>query len=138
MSNDATTPYPVPEPTEFTRGFWDACQEKKLIVHVCNDCGHRFLPGAPNCPECWSAAISLQSVSGQGQIFSFAVYRRTYHPAIPAPYVVALIELVEGPRLVSNVVGCSPEEVEIGMPVEVLFEAEDGFMLPRFRPRSAS
>lgn len=128
------TPYPLPEPTTLTRGFWDACQEKKLKVYVCENCSHRFLPGAPNCPQCWSGEISLQSVSGRGAVFSFVVYRRTYHPAIPAPYVVALIELEEGPRLVSNIVDCGPEEVEIGMPVEVCFQVEDGFVLPRFKP----
>ena len=65
---------------------------------------------------------------------TFGVYRRTYHPARPAPYVVALIELHEGPRLVSNVVGCSPEEVTIGMSVRVRFEDLGELTLPCFEP----
>jgi hypothetical protein len=67
-------------------------------------------------------------------VWSFAVYRRSYHPAIPAPYVVALVELEEGPRLLSNVVGCAPEEVEVEMPVRVRFDDVGGFTLPRFEP----
>jgi uncharacterized OB-fold protein len=67
-------------------------------------------------------------------VYSFAVYRRTYHPAIPAPYVVALVELQEGPRLISNAVGCAPEEVRVDMPVRVRFEDIGDFTLPRFEP----
>jgi hypothetical protein len=76
-------------------------------------------------------------VSGRGSIFSYVVYRRTYHQGIPAPYVVALIELDEGPRLISNVVGCAPEGVEIDMPVQLRFEPAGDFLLPRFEPCSA-
>ncbi|MCC6640680.1 MAG: OB-fold domain-containing protein, partial [Deltaproteobacteria bacterium] len=68
---------------------------------------------------------------------SFSVYRRTYHPGKPAPYVVALIALDEGPRLVSNVVGCSLEDVTIGMRVRVRFEAAGAFVLPLFEPERA-
>jgi len=69
-------------------------------------------------------------------VFSFAVYRRTYHPGMTAPYVVALVELEEGPRLISNVVGCAPEEVVIDMPLQLRFEPAGDFMLPRFAPVS--
>jgi uncharacterized OB-fold protein len=78
--------------------------------------------------------LSTRVVSGRGRVFSYVVYRRTYHPGLPAPYVVGLIELEEGPRLISNVVGCEPEEVEIDMPVRLRFEAAGDFMLPRFEP----
>lgn len=127
--------YPLPRPTAFTQPFWNACQNRELAVFACAHCSHLFLPGGPNCPKCWSADLSTQPVSGLGEVFSFVIYRRTYHRAIPAPYVVALIELEEGPRLISNIVGCAPQDVEIGMPVRVTFEAEGDFMLPRFTPR---
>jgi uncharacterized OB-fold protein len=65
---------------------------------------------------------------------TFAVYRRTYHPAIPAPYVVAVVALREGPRLLSNVIGCAPEDVRVDMPVRVRFEEAGEFTLPRFEP----
>ena len=72
---------------------------------------------------------------GRGRVFSFVVYRRTYHPGMPAPYVVALVELDEGPRLISNIVGCEPEEVAIDMPVEVRFEEAGDFKLAALSKR---
>ncbi len=84
------------------------------------------------CPGCWSTGIGVKAVSGDGEVFTFTVYRHSYHPALKTPYVVALIELVEGPRLISNVVGCVPEDVAIGMAVRVQFECEGEFVLPRF------
>ncbi len=75
---------------------------------------------------------------GEGTVFSFAVYRRAYHPAFKPllPYVVAVIELAEGPRLVSNVVGVQPEDVRVGMRVRLEFRETEGIPLPVFRPRS--
>ena len=125
---------PIPEPDALTASFWEACQREVLEVSACADCDHLFLPPGPCCPRCWSRQLGTQSVSGRGRVFSFVVYRRTYHPGVPAPYVVALIQLEEGPRLVSNIVGCPIEAVEIGMRVAVCFEAEEGFKLPRFKP----
>ncbi|MCL4686279.1 OB-fold domain-containing protein [Myxococcota bacterium] len=123
---------PLPQPDVLTTSFWNACRRRVLEISVCGDCGHRFLPPGPCCPRCWSPRLASQESSGRGRVDSFAVYRRTYHPGMPAPYVVALVELDEGPRLISNIVGCAPEEVAIDRRVEVRFEAADGFSLPRF------
>lgn len=125
---------PLPQPDALTAPFWDACRRGALEVAACSDCGHRFLPPGPCCPRCWCPRLAPQEASGRGRVFSFAVYRRTYHPGMPAPYVVALVELDEGPRLISNIVGCAPEEVAVDMPVEVRFEAMGDFTLPRFAP----
>jgi uncharacterized OB-fold protein len=133
---EPTSP-PLPQPDPLTGAFWDACRRRVLEVQACGACGHLFLPPGPRCPRCWSARLEAREVSGRGSVFSFAVYRRTYHPALPAPYVVALIELAEGPRLISNVVGCAPEEVRVGMPVRVRFEQVGDFALPRFEPEPA-
>ncbi len=134
--------YPLPQPNAFTSQFWDACQQESLEVSVCLTCDHGFLPGGPVCPECWSQDLGTRPVSGLGKVFSFVVYHRTYHPAIPAPYVVAIIELDSdthpGVRLVSNVVGCPHEKVTVGMPVQVVFERESDFVLPRFEPVPSS
>ncbi len=131
-------PYPLPQPTVFTKPFWDACQQGSLEVSICHACKHLFLPGGPVCPSCWSSDLGTKPVSGRGNVFSFVIYRRTYHPAIPSPYVVALIDLDEGVRIVSNVVGCEPESVSIGMSVQVVFEETSGFLLPRFIPAGDS
>ena len=128
---------PLPQPDALTAPFWEACRREVLEVCACADCGHRFLPPGPCCPRCWSPRLAPQEASGRGRVFSFAVYRRTYHPAIPAPYVVALVELDEGPRLISNIVGCAPEDVAIDMPVAVCFEDAGDFTLPRFTPVDA-
>ena len=126
--------FSLPEPSRYTQPFWDACQREVLEVPVCLSCGHLFLPGGPVCPKCWSVEIGSKAVSGDGEVFTFTVYHHSYHPALKTPYVVALIELAEGPRMISNVVGCAPEDVEIGMAVKVQFEREEEFVLPRFTP----
>jgi len=125
---------PLPQPDALTASFWEACRRRELEVPACTDCGHLFLPPGPCCPVCWSMQLTVRPVSGRGRVFSFAVYRRTYHPGMPAPYVVALVELDEGPRLISNIVGCAPEEVAIDLPVQVRFEDAGDFTLPRFVP----
>lgn len=126
---------PVPRPDTHTSAFWDACRRGVLEVAACGECQHPFLPAGPCCPRCWSPRIVQRRVSGNGEVFTYAIYRRTYHPALPAPYVVALIQLEEGPRLLSNVVGCEPQEVSIGMSVEVCFEAVGELTLPLFQPQ---
>lgn len=134
MTHTSDIAFPLPEPGPYTQPFWDACQRSSLEVSACTDCGKLFLPGGPVCPDCWSTDIEARPVSGTGEVFTFTVYRHSYHPALKIPYVVALIELVEGPRLISNIVGCAPEDVEIGMAVKVQFEREGDFILPRFVP----
>lgn len=133
MDIDTNTP-PSPEPDTLTRPFWEACRQGRLEFCACESCAHLFLPPGPRCPRCWSGRIATRAASGDGTVQTFVVYRRTYHPALPAPYVVAVIELREGPRLVSNVIGCAPEDVHIGLPVRVRFENVGDFTLPRFEP----
>ena len=133
MTPDASHP-PVPQPDALTQPFWDACRRHVLEAPECEICGYLFLPTGPRCPRCWSNRLRARALSGEGSVFTFAVYRRSYHPALPAPYTVALIELREGPRLISNIVGCAPEEVGVGMPVRVRFEDVGEFTLPRFEP----
>ena len=128
----SATDRPLPRPDRFTRPFWEACARGELMAAECAACGHLFLPPGPLCPVCWAAEPGLRPLCGEGRVWSFAVYRRTYHPAFPAPYVVALVELREGPRLISNIVGCDPGDVVVDLPVRVRFEHVDGFSLPRF------
>ena len=134
MPDSSEQTFPLPEPTRYTQPFWEACQQHALEVPECLHCGHLFLPGGPVCPACWSTELGAKSVSGKGQVFTYTVYRHSYHPALKTPYVVALVELAEGPRLITNIVGCPPGDVEIGMAVQVQFEREGEFVLPRFIP----
>ena len=91
---DLQTPHPeppLPQPDALTAPFWDACRRGVLEVSECEECRHLFLPPGPRCPKCWSTRLAARPVSGRGRVFSFVVYRRTYHPGMPAPYVVALV-----------------------------------------------
>lgn len=132
----AETSRPVPQPDDVTRPFWDACARRELRFQQCDGCGNWWLPPSVACSRCWAAETQWVRAAGEGTVFSFAVYRRAYHPAFKPllPYVVAVIELAEGPRLVSNVVGVPPEDVHVGMRVRLEFQETEGIPLPVFRP----
>lgn len=127
---------PIPRLDPITRPFWDASARGVLCFQQCAGCRHRWLPASVVCPACWAGDTSWVESSGCGRVFSFAVYHRAYHPAFEPllPYVVAVIELEEGPRLVSNIVGIPPQEIQVGMPVHVEFLAAGDTALPVFRP----
>ena len=117
--------------------FWDGVKEGKLLLQKCKSCGSFLNPPRPMCPQCQSVEQEWVPPTGKGKIYSWVTYQESPHPAFKAPYSVALIELEEGVRLVSNMVDTKPEEFEIGMPVEVRFEnvAED-LILPKFKKTS--
>lgn len=126
----------IPRPTRETRPYWDACRKGELMVQRCKNCGtHQFYPRMM-CTACDSDSVEWTRVSGRGQVRSYTVVRRPVSPAYAAetPYIVALIELEEGPTMMSNVVGCDPEAIAVGMPVEVQFEQwTDEITIPKFR-----
>lgn len=132
-------PPPLPiEPSRFTQPFWEACRRGILEAASCKNCGHLFLPAGPVCPRCWSDHLDREALSGHGEIVAFTIYRQTYYPEFPAPYVLALIALKEGPRLVSNIVDCAPEELATGLRVRVRFQARGDFIAPLFAPADAA
>lgn len=127
-----------------TRGFWKGTLAEELRIQVCQACGHRQLPGGPCCRACLADAVRWERASGGGRVFSFTVVHHAFHPSFAAevPYVVADIELEEGPILTSNVTDIDPGAVRIGMPVAAWFDepARDAFgveyRLPKFREES--
>lgn len=130
---------PLPIPSELSKPFWEACRRHELLIQRCQNCKVFRFPPAILCPECLSEEGQWERVSGRGKVFSFVVFRRLYHPAFEAdlPYTVALVELDEGARLISNIVDCPPERVVCDMPVEVVFDdVTSEVTLPKFRPRS--
>ena len=138
MSTSASVPKPLPQPTAQSRPFWDACASDDLRLQRCDACGAWWFPPAERCPECLGTRWAWTTTSGRGRVYSFVVFHRAYHPAFASelPYVVALVELEEGPRLISNVVGCPVESVRCDMTVEVVFDqVAEGIKLPKFRPR---
>jgi uncharacterized OB-fold protein len=133
----------VPEPkpvrptiTDVNRPFWEGCGRGQLLVQRCEPCSHLRYPASIACPECLSPASKWHALSGRGQIFSFVVFQRAYHPAWESkvPYNVALIELDEGPIMLSNVVGIANDHLKIGMRVQVQFEPHgEGLAVPVFK-----
>ncbi|HEX9774140.1 MAG TPA: OB-fold domain-containing protein [Actinomycetota bacterium] len=134
----------APTVVDETRPYWEGTLVEELRVQVCNECGHVQLPGGPCCAECLSQDLAWRAASGMGTVFSFTIVRHAFHPSFTeaVPYVLADVELAEGPIIPSNITECAPEDVRVGMPVEVWFdeEIEDAFhtklRLPKFRPRS--
>ena len=115
---------PPDDMPEFHRPFWEALKAHELRVQKCDDCGTlRFVP-KEICPHCGSLACNWAQVSGRGKVYTYTVIHRGPTPAYQAdaPYVIAHVELEEGPRMIGNLTGCAPTEVRIGMPVEVAFE----------------
>ena len=130
---------PLPQPSVETRAFWDAVQQRRLVMPRCEVCGRLTFPPTVACPHCGASAFAWTDVSGRGTVYSFVVYHRVYHPAFKdkVPYVLAVIALDEGPRMVSNVVGIPTGDVRCEMPVRVVYEeVRDGFLIPKFEPVS--
>ncbi len=119
-----------------TKEFYGFCRAGELRFQRCTSCGKwRHVP-RPMCGGCGSWEWEWSVSSGKGKLFTWTVVRRAMHPAFPedVPYAPAVIEMEEGVRLVSWVVDCPPEELERGMPVEVLFEAASPEVsLPKFK-----
>lgn len=131
---------PLPPITDFNRPFWAAARRHELQLQRCKECGKVWAPNGPVCPHCFSDSYEWVLVSGKGTIASWVVFHKEYHPAFKpeTPYNVAFVELEEGPRLISNIVGVHSEDLKIGMPVEVWFEdVNDEISLPKFRPAKA-
>jgi hypothetical protein len=126
---------PLPRATDLSRPHWEGCREGRLRVQRCARCGaHVFIP-RPFCPECLSDALEWVDSSGRGRVYSFTVIHRPQRPEYEVPYAVAIVELEEGWHMLSNLVDCEAEEVEIGMAVEVTFRRmSDEVALPFFRP----
>ena len=129
---------PLPVPTPETRPFWDAARRHELHLQQCEACGrHVFYPRAI-CPHCFGGPLTWRRVSGRGTLHTFTVVMRGQKGfPLPTPYVLAVVELAEGPRLMTNLVGVSadPAAIRIGLPVEVVFDdVTPEVALPRFRP----
>ena len=116
--------------------FWRGGADGQLRVLRCAACGHWVHPPAPVCPVCLGRQVAPDVLSGRGVVHSFTVNHQPWNPTMPAPYVVALVQLEEQPglRLVTNLVGVDPEQVAIGMAVEVTFEQYDDVWIPLFAP----
>ena len=132
-------PKPLPIINGDNQEFWIGCKEHKLKFQKCKACGHVRWPPSTICPMCYSQEIQWIVARGKGKVYSFVVYHVVYHPGFEnkVPYVVADVELEEGPRLLTNIVDCPHHEVKCDMHVEVTWEdITEEFSLPKFKPSS--
>lgn len=129
--------HPLPQPDEISRPFFEGARRHALMIQHCPNCGTYQLPGRFACDECLEEDPEWVEASGRGTVFTFTVVHQLYHPAFSEkiPYNVAVVELEEGPRLVSTIVGVENENITVGMDVEVEFEdVTEEITLPVFRP----
>lgn len=128
---------PIPTPTHETRPFWEGCKRHELRIQQCGACGQfQFYPRL-YCSKCFSERVDWVNASGRAKVTTFTIVRRPVSPAFKddLPYVVALVTLEEGPSMMTNIVGCPPEQVAIGMPVAVTFEDwTEEISIAKFRP----
>lgn len=120
--------------SEVNRGFWEAADRGELAVQRCAECTELRYPTALRCPRCLSPEWAWIPLSGRGEVLSYVVVHQKYNAAWAdrVPYNVCLVQLEEGPRMISNVVPLTDADVRVGMPVRVTFEHDDGVAIPRF------
>lgn len=122
-----------------TRHWWEGCGRGELVLQRCRDCGTLQHRPRALCVSCLSDSIAYERASGRGRVHTFTITHQSQVPGFreAVPYVLAYVELEEGPRVLTNIVGCDPAAVRVGMPVQVDFApAEGDIAVPRFRPAS--
>jgi uncharacterized OB-fold protein len=130
---------PLPNPDEYdTKAFWAATKDKNLTFQKCNDCGTVVFHPRRHCTGCLGNSLAWHTASGNGTVYTYSVVRQSYHPFFRAkvPYAVAWIDLDEGPRILSNVVGVSDplKDIQVGQRVTVEWEEHEALSIPLFRP----
>lgn len=131
---------PVPVVNPWAKPFWDAAREERFIIQQCKDCKKYIFYPRIACPHCFSDDVQWVPASGRATVYTYTVVESNAPSAFISdmPYVIAVVRLEEGGvQMLTNIVGCKPEEVRCDMPVEVVFETlNDDFKLPKFRPAS--
>jgi uncharacterized OB-fold protein len=128
--------FDLPSPDFETAPYWDALSSGRLLIKRCADCAAVHFYPRPFCPTCWSSNVEWIEASGRGRVYTFSIVRVNDLPPFNerVPYVAAIVELEEGPRIMTNVVDCALEDVEIGMDVVVEYRAiSDDITIPVFR-----
>jgi hypothetical protein len=135
---EPTTPtWREPQPTELSLPFWEATREQKLLLQWCTGCEQPIFYPRAACPTCRGTTFDWREASGRGSVYAVTVEHRPEMSSWrqEAPFAVALIALEEGVRMISNVIGCAPDDVTVGMPVVLTWDPlSDGRNLPQFSP----
>ena len=131
---------PLPTITPLNQPYWDGLKNRALRMQRCDGCRKVWYPAAPFCPRCWSRKFTWTTLSGRGRVSSWVVFHQSYFKGFEneIPYNVAEVELDEGPRLMTNLVGVANDDIKAGMPVEIVYDnVTEELTLARFRPASA-
>jgi uncharacterized OB-fold protein len=130
-------PLILPVVTPENAHFWQGGADGRLQFQRCVPCGFLIHPPSPVCLHCHGTELDIATVSGDAVVASFTVNHQAWRPGLAVPYVIAIVELPEqtGLRLTTNIVGCPPEAVHIGVAVQVVFEQVEDVWLPLFTPR---
>ena len=126
----------IPTPTPESQHFWDGAKAGELLIQECNSCAAKYFPPRPFCPECGSRDVKVIKASGKAKLYSYII-NHLKAPGFEPPFVVGVVELEEGPRMMSNILDVEPkpEALELDMPLEVTFEQlSDDIFLPQFKP----
>ncbi len=127
---------PLPTPTPETQHFWDGTRAGELRLQRCESCAKVYFPPRPFCPVCASRGVSVFAASGKATLYSYVIHHRPV-PGFTPPYAIAVVELEEGPRMMTNIVECpqTPDALPLDMKLEVVFAPQnDTITLPLFRP----
>jgi uncharacterized OB-fold protein len=128
----------IPTVDDETRPFWAAAREGRFLIARCDDCGRAHHYPRPFCPFCWSENVSWEDASGRATLYTYSTVFVNERPPFNnrLPYVAAVVDLEEGPRVMTNLVGCDPADLRIGQEVVVAYEdLTDEITVPVFRPR---
>jgi uncharacterized protein len=129
--------FDLPTPDNATQEFWSGTHEGRLRIKRCNACRRAHFYPRPFCPYCWSEDVVWEDASGRGSLYTYSIVYQNDLPPFPerVPYVAAVVELEEGPRMMTNVVDCPFDQLRVGMELEVTYRQEtEEITLPVFRP----
>ncbi len=129
--------FDLPQPDLETQPFWDAARDGRLLIKRCTACEQFHFYPRPFCPHCWSDAVEWVEASGRATLYTWSVVHRNDLPPFPdrVPYVAAIVDLEEGPRMMTNVVDCDFDALQVGMQLEAVFHpASDDVTIVQFRP----
>jgi uncharacterized protein len=130
---------PLPAISSLNRPFWEGLKHRELRLQKCESCGQIWYPPSPLCPSCWSREFTWTRLSGRGRVNSWVMFHQSYFRGFDneLPYNVAEVELEEGPRLLTNLIGIANDQIRAELPVEVVFEdATEEVTLAKFKPRA--
>ncbi|MFE2985450.1 Zn-ribbon domain-containing OB-fold protein [Streptomyces sp. NPDC059262] len=138
MTLPATVRFDLSEPDAFTRPYWDAAADGTLLLRRCRACERAHHYPREFCPHCWSEDVAWERASGTAVLYTWSVVHRNDLPPFGTrtPYIAAVVDLVEGPRMMTEIVATEGDELRVGMPLEVTFRQVEDFCVPVFRSRT--